>query len=566
MSRIQVTYLQHADASGVLAVCDPAQVLGQLGRHGGDARWRELQDLYRQVYPRVADALSAWLDRVHGDQAPPRYWEILFYRFACPYVWEYLVRRQYLLALRETWPEAVIVGLAEADFEPLLHDGSFRGKSRRDDRFNLQWLSQIAAAEGLPVEAHSYGEFTHPRGGSTEAVTRRVRKGLRHRLATRYRQMRVRIASWTGKPTLAVLGGHFAQEIRDAIDIDPRYRSLHPVLPEEPQPQAGPPHAARGELAQCRTGDELADRILATLAFNLPRCYCEHLPQAPSAPLVDLAMVGFMPTLAERLWVAKGMRAGRLFCVVQHGAVYQEGGLFVFETGERRIADRFLGWGEALTDSRKVPAQRLPRFRRKGAGPAGEDVLLVMSEKSWFGYRVASCGREVQSQQEKFFAALDADSRRKIIARARPKRYGTLREQVGWLDAFPGIRVDDGSKPIAQAIGECGLVVLDRWYATTFQECLVADKPVLMFPGEGDGLPSAEATSYYDGLRAVGICHDSPESAAAAIKDILNSGIATWWNQPARRAAAERYRERYAYLGDDPARAWADLLHAMVLE
>lgn len=93
---------------------------------------------------------------------------------------------------------------------------------------------------------------------------------------------------------------------------------------------------------------------------------------------------------------------------------------------------------------------------------------------------------------------------------------------------------------------ECRLFVADH-LSTIYLEALAVGKPCILFvdPKINTNRFNSGAQDYFDGLRAVGILHDTPESAAHAVGQIYGD-VESWWNEPSRQAALERFRQHFA--------------------
>jgi putative transferase (TIGR04331 family) len=148
----------------------------------------------------------------------------------------------------------------------------------------------------------------------------------------------------------------------------------------------------------------------------------------------------------------------------------------------------------------------------------------------------------------------------KALLKARPHR-----EDMGWdtaqrlLDACPGIQIDGWDVPFQKSLERCSLYICDHCFcSTTFMEALYADKPSILFHS-GDFATDKthpDAAPFYDELRKAHILFDNPIDAAKQVNAVY-SEPRKWWNEPQRREAVARFKDRYLQSSNNAVDEWA---------
>jgi len=86
-------------------------------------------------------------------------------------------------------------------------------------------------------------------------------------------------------------------------------------------------------------------------------------------------------------------------------------------------------------------------------------------------------------------------------------------------------------------------------------EALAMDVPTVLFWSPRWNRVRAEAEPYYVALRSVGILHNTPEAAAAAIESIGN--VEEWWDDSQRQSARKSFVNQFGLTVKSPTRVWA---------
>jgi len=123
---------------------------------------------------------------------------------------------------------------------------------------------------------------------------------------------------------------------------------------------------------------------------------------------------------------------------------------------------------------------------------------------------------------------------------------------------LPEIECYQGSKSMLDQLKESRLFI-GTYNATTYLETFAANFPTVMFWNPDHWELNSSAQPYFDELRRVGIFHDTPESAAAKVNEIVRDP-ASWWNQPEIQRAKDEFCFQFARTSDSWLDEWKEEL------
>ena len=113
-------------------------------------------------------------------------------------------------------------------------------------------------------------------------------------------------------------------------------------------------------------------------------------------------------------------------------------------------------------------------------------------------------------------------------------------------------------------IGNVGVVVV-TYNATVFLESLSLNAPTIVYFDLDLWELRPDAVEFFDALKAVGIFHDSPRSAANFLNHIF-SDIDLWWFRPEVQAAVRRFTSKYCRRSDDAVREYHEFISTLLVE
>ncbi len=252
-----------------------------------------------------------------------------------------------------------------------------------------------------------------------------------------------------------------------------------------------------------------------------------------------------------KAWTAEKAELGSPLVIGQHGGSYGTTLWDATEAHQQESADLWLSWGWSDKNNSKVkPVGNLKLIGRKINWDPNGGALLVEVTPPRYAYRmfsvpVASQWLDYFNDQCRFVDALPAAISRELQIRLYPQSYGWCAKER-WQDRFPDILLDDGVIPLEKLIRK-SRVYISTYNATTFLESLAINIPTIMFWNPKHWELRESAIPYFDQLKAVGIFHDNPESAAQHLAKIWDH-MTTWWNSESVQSARETFCQNYSCL------------------
>ncbi|MFI5348067.1 MAG: LIC12162 family transferase [Elusimicrobiota bacterium] len=529
-----------------------------------------VSDARERLLPRLAKALNG----IHGREHDQRYWRI----FLGPWLTWYLnvVYDRYRLIRRalDLEPDLTTIGLAESCFVTPQDTLDFVLQIQ-DDPYNLQVCTKILAALGRDFPRKEAAVIPSPlaRNPSAYGSGGTSMRARLKRLAKKCRQVAFEALQSRGRVILK--NSYFSRRVEALLWLKTGGRVSVNVTPSLPAAETASPlnRVLREKLREAAPAGDEFDRILARLLpEDLPRCFVEdygsveayaraHYPPSPRA--IFSANAWYFDE-AFKHWSGACAEEGTRLLGTQHGGYgvlrYM---IMPSEAHELEIADRYYTWGWERSGTH-ASTVALP-----GTKLTGRESLPADNKRTGLLYLVTATPRflvefpyspDQQSRyfdrQNKFVESLPPKALSALKARPHYTDFGwDVRQQ--WRERFPEVALDNWERNFWENLAECRLFITDH-LSTTYLEALAAGKPTILFTDPGIVINefNPDAQEYFDGLRAVGILHDTPESAAQAVGQVYED-VEAWWNEPSRQAAVERFRRRYARTSDDAVDLWA---------
>ena len=263
-----------------------------------------------------------------------------------------------------------------------------------------------------------------------------------------------------------------------------------------------------------------------------------------------------------KMWAAEKSNNGAPLILGQHGGCYGVSDFITTEEHEVKIADVYLTWGWNNRFQKNI----FPMFNFKIIGkkinwnPNGKLFIVTMEvprySYSIYAIPIASQFQYYLNDQFSFINNLSHNLKKEIILRLFPQDYGWDLEQR-FKEKYPLINIDNSRIPIFKKIKDIKLYV-STYNATTFLESLSLNVPTIMFWDFRFWEIRQDAKEYYDELIAVGILHNSPESAAKKIEEVWED-IEAWWGSNEIQEIRINFCSRYSKDIDAPLKALINL-------
>lgn len=281
---------------------------------------------------------------------------------------------------------------------------------------------------------------------------------------------------------------------------------------------------------------------------------CRSLPW-PKKPRLIFSSNSFYSDDVFKAWAAEKVEKGAPFVVGQHGGNYGIGRWESSEEHQYAISDCWLSWG--WIDDKRPNIKPVGNLKMVGYDlgwdPDGHALMVEMIVPRYsyriFSMPVASQWLDYFEAQCRFIDALPERIRRKLIVRLRQQDYGWCQKQR-WKDRYPNINLDDGQVPIAPLIKK-SRVYVSTYNATTFLESLAMNIPTIVFWNPDLFELRDSAVSYFERLKAVGIFHETPESAAYKMMRIWDD-VASWWNSKSIQEVRKEFCYLYSRMPEQP--------------
>lgn len=259
---------------------------------------------------------------------------------------------------------------------------------------------------------------------------------------------------------------------------------------------------------------------------------------------------------AYRRRVAAWREDGCRLIFIQHGGEYGWVRTSVAYPLVEYSQHRFITWGWIRHGAfagrfLPLPHPQLAAVRGRHTPTPDAPLLLVGTEMALLPYTLKSMGRGRQffayrADKARFLGALPAHIRANSLYRPYFDVPCSLPDAPWLLTRFPEIRRCVG--PLEPHLFHCRLLVLDH-FGTTLAQALAAGVPTLVFRNPRLAPMTPEAEALLADLRAVGVVHDSPASAAAHVARIWDN-VKAWWHAADTLAAVTAWARLHALTPD----------------
>lgn len=532
-----------------------------------DAAIPYCQDVHLRLIERLAD----FLNDAHRTRLSRRYWHILLGPWATIYVHTLYDRYIHAQEALRAHPGLTTLSLDPQD-DCVAWDSLENVRLFHTDHYNLQLYSWAFRALGkdFPTRRHA------PPNLSAPAAPRRPKDLVKAALNT--------ACAWGAKSPLCDIlmdevypmagGQRLALMSKLGFRAWPLLKELPPGL-RRPAESGG----ARRRLATLAAGDDFEKLAAACLPSALPTLYLEGFAQARTYAAASLGRTPLLVLAGSWIYYQDHFRLAAAQCVergarllgFQHGGQYRTARVPVGEAHERAISDVFLTWGWSATQKddklRDVPVPNLSALPRRAPLSQRSDILVVTTNGMANPHHLYHMpqGRQWEdffSWLERFLVAAAEGHKAELCLRLLPKDYGWgLRPRL--QARFPDLRLDSHGVAFHKRLLDARLVVTDH-PGTPFLETLALDVPSLHFWQRDRWETSPDTEPYFEALRAAGIVHDDPESAARKLSEVCGDPEA-WWAGEAQRKARGDFARLFARTDPSWLEAWADLLSEEVL-
>ena len=332
----------------------------------------------------------------------------------------------------------------------------------------------------------------------------------------------------------------------------------------EPSPQIPANLEARKTITLPKTNNSQFESFARELIpYQIPTAYLEGYKAVenkvsklgwPKQPKFVMTAVSHIADEVFKCYAANLVERGCPLVIMVHGG----GGKLAYSSFQEidiDASDLYLTWGWDYDNPKVVPTviSKTIGKQRSVQNPQG-GILLITYSLVRYSFSLGAQPTYdqwlsgYQPEQFRFVKALPEHLQHQVSVRLY-RDYGNSQE-ARWQDNCPQVTIAPFSLPYETLLRENRLIVA-TYNATTFVETISLDIPTIVFwnPKHWELQPSAQP--YFDRLKAVGIFHETPESAASKLAEVWDD-VPGWWHQPDVQEALEYFRHRFARTVENP--------------
>jgi len=516
-----------------------------------------VKNIYEHILPQLAEALNS----IHRRKYSQRYWRILIGTWLFDYI--SIIYDRYLLIdlVLERYPGFSTILLAKDSFVTANDTSDFISHVL-DDAYNLQVFTRIIDRL-LPndfMRKNLKIVTTKPNTHFTQQFKDLVKILLRK---DSMRSIR--------KDTKIILkNAYFPRNIEQ--EMDSKIRSQIAII-NNSLPSAGSfalnNQAREGLKGLTGIDDPFLALLTDLLPLDIPQCFIEgysgiheHVSSLPR-PKTIFSAIGWYFDEPFKQWAALSAENGTTLIGLQHGGNYGSDLIMYAEEHELKITDRYYSWGWQRQEN---AAQIIPFFATKligrnriGASNARKGILLTTTAIPRYSFIIQSFMnygvKNYLDWQPRFVSSILPLLLKNLKIRIFQPDYGWDYSHR-WKAEFPEIDIEGCNTDFLKSLDNCRLFVSDH-EGTTLLEAFAANKPTILFWDKESIKIRPEAEPYYNNLRAVGILHDTPESAADKVNSVYDD-VEEWWNEPKLQSTVCEFSQRFCRTSENALNAWED--------
>jgi putative transferase (TIGR04331 family) len=511
-----------------------------------------------RVYERMLKELTVVLNTIHNKKHSDRYWRIVIGPWLFHYIDVCYDRYASLKNALSEYPDFETIGLADQCFVVAKDTLSYIDLIC-DDKYNLQIYTRMLNELGKSFNV----KHLDLSDKSERILSQRVfsKNNLLHTLFRLGARRNFKIVE---------LDSYFTIFVKCILFIKTAGRFQPFIKKIDGAESAAVDESLRSKITIGELYDNEFESILShMLPHDIPQCFLETYASTervmqkkyPSCPDVIFSTVSYYFDECFKQWAAASSEQRTLLIGIQHGGNYGSEAFMPTLEHEIAITDRYYSWGwhscELPLKISPMPATKLVGRKTIGASNQKDGILFACTTLPRYLYRIQIFNNaifpEYLNWQYRFVRSLDPFIRDRVSVRLFHDYGWDLRDR--WQDHFPDVKIENMEIPFLKSMASCRIFVCDH-LSTVHAEALSADKPTLLFWNPASIKLKDEVIPYYDELRASGILHDSPESAAEMLIRIYED-VEGWWHASERTSALKRFNDRFARTSTHAIKEWA---------
>lgn len=506
-----------------------------------------------QLYERCLASITRELNSTHGDERSIRYWRVV----VGPWLQMFIgILRDRWLSVEAAESSGLVTDAIVGDYAP----GSYTLRDNLEfthvygtDSYNQFLFSRLIIDGGrLPYRLKPIA-VNRPALTSSWESPSPVKRGMR-RVAEKLSQA---LPSRLNRVVLVSTSLSNRDLFRLQIALG-QFPYVQP--PMHAAPDVAFDQERRANIKVDAGGDRWGRALSQLIADQLPKVYLEGyaamrnqaLRAYPAKPRVMFTSYAYEADEAFKFWAAENVEHGAKLVGTQHGFNYGITRWFQEEDHQVRIYDRFYTWG---WDSQRTP-NAVPlaaaKFNRARSVlkpfPSGR-VLLTSYAWPRYMYKMYAVPLSADGmlryweEEFQFARALSERARELLLVRLFPNDRGWSQAER-WAAACPGVECHTGrGVSMFEHMSKSRLMVTTI-NGTPAVEALASNFPCVLMWHSACPIRT-DAQPYYAELRDRGILHDTPNSAAAKVEQVLGDPMSWWLSGPVQRAK-DRFTKRFA--------------------
>ena len=541
--------------------------------------WDDREKLYKDylylqaLYEELLELLVAKLNELHQVKYSVGYWRILVGPWLGYFI-QILFERFEML--QQVFRENAISGvkvLKQEDDRFLCNDMENFVTLSMDDGWNEYVYGKILAYMGVSVE------YVNIKNNQTYSSNGFPRDSLMKVLKKSFREIINKVSSFISREKdfffiTTYLG------VRQELYLQIKLGQFPKLWAMVVSPKSSyNPAIRKWQIPNVRKKDDFFGLLCQMIPLNIPKVYVEgyqnlialteNLPW-PKFPKAIFTSNSFAVDDVFKAWSATKAEGGAPLIIGQHGGNYGMSKWSFFEEHEIKISSKYLTWGWSEDARQKlVPVGNLKNFcaDKTSANDKGFACIIGMALPRYsyhmYSVPVASQLLSYFDDQYRFIAALPNELRDQLVVRLFPQDFGWS-QKLRWRNRFPNIHIDDGVSSM-QSLMKKSRIFISTYNATTYLETMCLNFPTIIFWDPKYWELRDSAVPYFDRLKAVGIFHATPESAAQQMESVW-SDVSGWWQRPDVQLVRSEFCEHYARIPKDPLSVMESIFRRIVNE
>ena len=533
--------------------------------------WDECEKLYddhlylNNLYEEILLELSPNLNKIHGVDHSVRYWRTIVGLWLFGFIFVLYDRYKSILSAAESGKVENVFIIRSDKIKYVPQDfAAFSFWATQNDEYNLFLYSRII--EDLERIQFEYIESENQDIMNIDSVDN-DRKSLSFLLKKNVRRFLQMVPQIFNKIILVETGLSVKDIIRLQLSLNqiPFF-----VSPKRVTLKTKINRGLREEIHLRSSNDKFQKLLMQMITEQIPTLYVEgyakfnriSLKAYPKCSKIAFNAVAFNANEPFKFWAGYHIDRGLKLLGCQHGGLWRSGSLSSIENHQIKICDTCYTWGwesDSYDNTKPIAAARLNTIKSKIRPKKDGRLLLVENAITRYSFVpellcISSSGYLAYlKEQFRFVSALSAKNQKLLLVRLYVHDY-QFSQKDRWKSKFHEIESSDANGPIVEQINMSRLII-GTTNATTYLETFVANFPTVLFWNKGHGKLRALAQPYFDGIRRVGILHDTPEQAADKVNEIAEDPI-SWWKQPDIQEAKDKYCFKFARTSDKWVEEW----------